>query len=106
MSFVILERYTSTSGKRGTVEFATEAGGKITVLGLRFNGAALSAIPVFTTPEAKGGTISHIVINGGYKTTFVILNTGDFPAVTALTLFDETGSALAATMSLPQTGTN
>ena len=105
MAFVSSLKYVSTSGKRGTVEFATGAGGKISVLGLRMNGTAFSAAPVFTTAEAQGGTIPHIVTNGGYKTTFVIVNTSSIPTVATLNLFDETGSALAATMSLPQSGT-
>ena len=53
-AFVLATSYASTAGKRGTVEFGTPAGGRISALALRFvpaaNGVAgaLTTVPVLT----------------------------------------------------------
>jgi hypothetical protein len=45
-AFVLAERFPKTSGDRGTLELRTPDGGRIDLLGLRFNPGAFTTIPV------------------------------------------------------------
>ena len=47
-SFVSSDQWAQTGQQRGTLEFHTTAGGQISLLGLRFNAYAFTAIPVIT----------------------------------------------------------
>jgi hypothetical protein len=48
-SFMLTDRYTYTANRRGTVEFGTPAGGRISVIGLRGStGGALTTLPILT----------------------------------------------------------
>ncbi|MEQ1946121.1 MAG: FG-GAP-like repeat-containing protein [Bryobacteraceae bacterium] len=105
-SFMLNQRYASTAGRRGTVQFDTAAAGAISVLGLRANGSALTTLPVMANVGGGGGTIAHSTFNGGFATTFTLVNTGDAPAPTGLNFFDDNGNALGVPVFFPQTGTS
>jgi hypothetical protein len=61
------------------MEFDTPAGGRISVLGLRFTppNNALTTIPALANVSAGGGSIAHLASGGdGWQTSFVLVNTG------------------------------
>jgi minor extracellular serine protease Vpr len=88
--------FPATTGKRGTIEFDTPNGGQITVLGLRAYGtAALTTLPVLANVGTGGGSITHIAYNGGFTSTFYIVNTGATSASFTLSFFDQNGNALS-----------
>jgi len=105
-SFLLNQRFVSSAGKRGTAEFDTPTAGQISVLGLRANGSALTTLPVIANVGLTGGTITQSTFNGGFATTFTLVNTGDVPAPTALNFFDDNGSTLGVPVFFPQTGTS
>ncbi|MEQ1886630.1 MAG: S8 family serine peptidase [Bryobacteraceae bacterium] len=102
-SFMLNQQYSVTSGKRGSVEFRTPNGGQIAVLGLRANGPALTTLPVLANVDFNGGSIAHVTYNGGFTSSFYLVNTGTAPAQYTLKLYGESGSPLDAPLSLPQT---
>ena len=78
-----------TANKRGTVEFDTPAGGRISVLGLRFTppNNALTTIPALAEVGTGGGSIAHFASGGdGWQTTFVLVNTGTSAAPATILL--------------------
>lgn len=97
-----------TAEKRGTVEFDTPAGGRISVLGLRFTlpNNALTTIPALANVGTGGGSIAHLASGGdGWQTTFVLVNTGTSAAPVTLSFFaDQTGAPLSLPLSFPQSG--
>jgi hypothetical protein len=108
MSFVLSTQYPVTANIRGTIEFDTPAGGRISVLGLRFTppNNALTTIPVLANVSAGGGSIAHLASGGdGWQTTFVLVNTGPSAAQATLKFFaDQTGAPLSLPLSFPQGG--
>jgi hypothetical protein len=97
--------FPATAGKRGTVEFDTPQDGRISVVGLRANGAALTTLPVLANVGSAGGSLAHVASGGGWQTIFMLVNTGTSPANATLNFFDEIGNALPLPLSFPQTGT-
>ncbi len=97
-----------TADKRGTVEFDTPAGARISVLGLRFSppNNALTTIPALANVGTGGGSIAHLASGGdGWQTTFVLVNTGTSAAPATLSFFaDQTGTPLSLPLSFPQSG--
>ncbi len=97
-----------TAGKRGTIEFDTPAGGRISVLGLRFTppNNALTTIPAMANVGTGGGSIAHLASGGdGWQTTFVLVNTGTNAAQFTLSFYnDQTGAPLSLPLAFPQTG--
>jgi len=93
-----------TNNRRGTIEFDTPAGGQISVLGLRANGAALTTLPVLANVGTAGGSITHVAYNGGWTSVFYMVNTGNASAQFTLSFFDENGIALPVPLLLPQSG--
>ena len=97
-----------TAEKRGTVEFVTPTGGRISVLGLRFTppNTALTTIPALADVGTGGGSIAHLASGGdGWQTTFVLINTGTSAASATLSFFaDQTGAPLTLPLSFPQSG--
>jgi hypothetical protein len=95
-----------TADKRGTVEFDTPAGGRISALGLRFTppNNALTTIPALANVGSGGGSIAHLASGGdGWQTTFVLVNTGTSAAPATLSFFaDQTGAPLPLPLSFPQ----
>ncbi len=97
-----------TANKRGTIEFDTPAGGRISVLGLRFTppNNALTTIPALANVGTGGGSIAHLASGGdGWQTTFVLVNTGTTSAPATLSFFNDlTGAPLSLPMTFPQGG--
>ncbi len=99
--------YPVTANKRGTIEFDTPAGGQISVLGLRaFGIAALTTLPVLATGDSPGGALAQVAYNGGFTSTFYLVNTGSSASNFTLSFFDENGNPLSVPLTLPQSGTN
>jgi hypothetical protein len=95
-----------TADLRGTIELDTPAGGRISVLGLRFTppNNALTTIPAIANVGTNGGSIAHIATGNGWQTTFVLVNVGASAAQTNLKFFDDNGSPLSLPLSFPQSG--
>jgi sugar lactone lactonase YvrE len=95
-----------TADTRGTIEFDTPAGGRISVLGLRFTppNSALTTIPALANVGTGGGSIAHLASGGdGWQTTFVLVNTGTSAAQFTLSFFnDQTGAPMSLPLSFPQ----
>ena len=94
-----------TAGKRGTLEFDTPTGGRISVLGLRANGKALTSLPVLANVGTTGGTMAHVAAGGGWQTLFTLVNTGATPANITLNFFNDAGQPLMLPLSFPQNQT-
>jgi len=107
-AFVLSIQFPVTAGKRGTIEFDTPAGGRISVLGLRFTppNNALTTIPALANVGTGGGSIAHLASGGdGWQTTFVLVNTGTSSAQFTLSFFaDQTGAPLSLPLAFPQSG--
>ncbi|MEO8051838.1 MAG: hypothetical protein ABI833_15580 [Acidobacteriota bacterium] len=95
-----------TANIRGTIEFETPAGGRISVLGLRFTppNNALTTIPAVANVGTNGGSIAHFASGNGWQTTFVLVNTGTGAAQANLNFYDDNGSPLSLPISYPQSG--
>jgi len=95
-----------TADRRGTIEFDTPAGGRISVLGLRFTppNNALTTIPAIANVGTNGGAIAHLATGNGWQTTFVLVNVGAIAAQVNLNFFDDNGSPLSLPLSFPQSG--
>ena len=95
-----------TANIRGTIEFDTPAGGRISVLGLRFTppNNALTTIPAIANVGTNGGSIAHLATGNGWQTTFVLVNAGTGAAQVNLNFFDDNGSPLSLPLSFPQLG--
>jgi hypothetical protein len=94
-----------TNGKRGTIEFDSPPDGRISVLGLRANGTALTTLPVLADVGTDGGAITHVAYNSGWTSVFYLVNTGNASAQFTLSFLDESGVALPVPLLLPQSGT-
>jgi hypothetical protein len=93
-----------TVGKRGTVEFDTPQNGRISVIGLRAKGAAVTTLPVLANIGTGGGTLAHIASGGGWQTLITLINTGSSPAQAQLNLLNEQGNPMALPLLFPRTG--
>jgi hypothetical protein len=95
-----------TADRRGTIEFDTPAGGRISVLGLRFTppNNTLTTIPAIANVGTNGGSIAHIATGNGWQTTFVLVNAGSGAAQVNLNFFGDNGSPLSLPLSFPQIG--
>lgn len=102
--FLLNTQYPQTKGLRGTIQFHTASSGEISVLGVRANGAALTTLPVLSNVDAAGGSISHVTYNGGFTSTFYLVNTGSAAASFTLSFFDQSGNPANVPLLLPQTG--
>ena len=98
--------FPATATIRGTIEFDTPDGGRISVLGLRFTppNNALTTIPAIANVGINGGSIAHLATGNGWQTTFVLVNVGANPAQVNLNFFDDNGSPLPLPLSFPQIG--
>ena len=97
-----------TANMRGTIEFDTPAGGRISALGLRFTppNTALTTIPALANVGIGGGSIAHLASGGdGWQTTFVLVNTGTSAAPFTLSFYaDQTGLPQQLPLTFPQPG--
>src|SRR5579872_565129 len=100
------EGFPVTANKRGTIEFDTPAGGRISVLGLRFTppNNALTTIPALANVGTSGGSIAHLASGSdGWQTTFVLVNTRTTAAPATLSFFaDQTGLPQPLPLTFPQ----
>lgn len=109
-SFVLsaATQFPFTANMRGTIEFDTPPGGRISVLGIRYTAGTLTTIPAMAnvggTLSAAGGMMAHLASANGWETTFVLVNTGAAAAHAHLKFFDDTGAALALPLEFPQAG--
>jgi len=103
-SFMLYEQYPITAARRGTIEFQTPSDGRISVLGLRANGPALTTLPVLADVGTGGGSITHVLFNGGFTQGTTLVNTGSASASATLSFFAENGAPLMTPLFLPQTG--
>ncbi|MBZ5636772.1 MAG: hypothetical protein LAO55_26910 [Acidobacteriia bacterium] len=85
--------FPATQGKLGTAHFS--AGTNIFGLGIRANGRAFTTIEALSGVTAATKIIAHIASGGGWKTTFVLVNTGTVPAQFTLAFFSDAGSPLS-----------
>ena len=108
-SFVLSTQYPFTANKRGTIQFDTPPGGRISVLGIRTtpmnNTLTLTTIPAIANVGTNGGSIAHIATGNGWQTTFVLVNTGASDAQAQIKFFSTgTGAPLLLPLSFPQSG--
>ena len=103
-SFMLAANYAVTAGIRGTIEFTSQSGGEISVLGLRANGPALTTLPALANVVAGKGTLAHVTYNGGWQTIITLVNVGTAAAQTTLSFFDDNGNPMAVPLTYPQTG--
>jgi hypothetical protein len=104
-AFVLSGLFPATAGQRGTVEFDTPSGGQISVLGVRTTPpGTLTSVPALANVGTGGGTFAHIAIANGWKTSFVLMNTGVNAAQAHLYFFDDDGKPLPLPLSSPQSG--
>ena len=107
-AFVLSDQFPVTANIRGTIEFDTPVGGRISVLGLRFSppNSALTTIPALANVGTGGGSIAHLASGGdGWQTTFVLINTGTSSTSATLSFFnDATGLPLSLPLGFPQSG--
>ena len=104
-SFVLPTQYPVTANKRGTIEFDTTNPGQISVMGMRFTppNNALTTIPPLANVVPGSGSIAHLASGNGWKTTFVLVNTGSSTAPVQLNFFADNGTPLALPVAFPQT---
>ena len=104
-AFVLSAMFPATAGGRGTVEFDTPAGGQISVLGVRTTPpGTLTSVPALANVGTSGGAFAHMAIANGWKTSFVLVNTGASAAQAHLAFFDDNGNPLVLPLSSPQSG--
>jgi M6 family metalloprotease-like protein len=103
-SFMLNTNYPVTTGLRGTIEFQTPVGGSISALGLRANGPSLTTLPVLADVGTGGGSLTHVVFNGGFTNSFTLVNTSSSTATFTLNFFDGAGNPTLVPLSISQTG--
>ena len=104
-AITLSQQFSSTAGKRGTVQFTTDTFGAFHALAVRGNGPALTTLPVIpVNGYAYGGSLAHIAFYGGYTSTFVLVNTGTSATSFTLKFFDDAGAALSVPLVVPQAG--
>ncbi|MEO8051750.1 MAG: hypothetical protein ABI833_15130 [Acidobacteriota bacterium] len=103
--FVLSDLFPVAGGRRGTVEFDTPAAGQISVLGVRSTPpGTLTTIPALANVGISGGALAHVAVANGWKTSFILVNTGAGAAQAHLNFFDDDGNPLALPLSFPQSG--
>ncbi len=104
MSDMLPTLFPSTANIRGTVEFRKPAGGRISVLGIRAAGSAITTIPVLANVTAGTGSLAHVAVGGDWQTTFTLVNTGTAAASAMLDFYDDNGAPLTLPLTYVQTG--
>ena len=109
-SFVLSAQFPVTAGQRGTVQFNTPSGGRISVLGIRTtplgSSNTLTTIPALANIGTSGGSIAHIAVSNGWETTFVLVNAGNTRSAATLKFFDDGGNPLPLSVTYPQSPGN
>ena len=92
-SEVLTMQYPATQGKRGVAHFSSNT--SVSGLGIRANGKAFTTIEALTGVTAAPKTIAHIASGGGWRTTFLLVNTDTKAASFTLKFWDDSGSPAA-----------
>ena len=100
-SFVLAAPFPGVVGKRGVAHFTSNT--NIFGLGIRANGKAFTSIDALSGVTSATKTIPHIANGGGWKTTFLIVNTAAQAANFTLKFWHDNGTAL--TLPLGADGT-
>jgi hypothetical protein len=79
--------------KRGVAHFSANT--NIFGLGIRANGKAFTTIDALSGVAAATKIIAHIASGGGWKTTFLLVNTGTVAAQFTLNFFGDAGIPLS-----------
>ncbi len=104
-AFVLSDLFPATAGRRGTVEFETPSGGQISALGVRTTPlGTLTSVPALANVGINGGAFAHVAVANGWKTSFVLVNTGVSASQAHLNFFDDNGNPLVLPLSFPQSG--
>jgi hypothetical protein len=95
-----------TASQRGTIEFDTPSGGQISVLGIRNAPPAntITSVPALANVGTGGGAFAFVAAANGWKTTIVLMNTGNSSAQAHLKFFGTSGNALSIPLVFPQAG--
>jgi hypothetical protein len=86
------------------LQFGTPSGGRISALGLRINGNAVTTIPTLASSAPGGGTFTHIAAGGGWQTTLTLVNLESGPVNARLEFHDNNGAALTLPLTLIRSG--
>ncbi len=97
--------FPAAANKRGTIQFDTTEAGRISVLGLRTNGAAITTLPSLTNADTGSGTLAHIASGSGWQTVVTLVNMGATAAQATLKFLDDSGNPLELPLLLPQSNT-
>jgi hypothetical protein len=100
-SEVLTMQYPATQNKRGVAHFSSNT--SVSGLGIRANGKAFTTIEALTGVTSALKTIAHIASGGGWRTTFLLVNTDTKAASFTLKFWDDSGSP--ATLVLVGDGT-
>ena len=105
-AFVLPTLFPPTANQRGTIEFDTPAGGRISVLGIRTtplastNSKTLTTVPALANVGSGGGSFAFLASGGdGWQTTFVLVNAGASAAAATLRFLDPSGNPLPLPLS-------
>ena len=99
-SFVLSDRFPSTAGRSGTIQFASAAATQISVIGLRFPPSnRFSTIPPASEIDPGSGTMSQLAVGDGWSTTVEVINTTAAPAQAQLTFSASDGTPLTLPLS-------
>jgi len=102
-SFVLSQAFPQTANIRGTIELDTPPGGQISALGIRYTPpGTTTTIPALAQVTAAGGAMAHLAVNGGWQTTFVLVNTGTSAASATLNFYGDNGAPLPLPLTFPQ----
>ena len=98
--------FPATANLRGTIEFDTPPGGRISVLGIRNSPPAntITTVPPLASGGTGGGDFAYLASGGGWKTTIVLVNMGAQAAQSHLKFYDGNGNPLSLPISFPQVG--
>lgn len=106
-SFLLGDRFASTAGQSGTIEFDTPQNGRISVLGIRSPSAGrLTTIPVISGAASTTGAFAHLAVGGGWESTIELISASQTPANAHLKFFDDSGNPLSLPLNVAGTATS
>jgi hypothetical protein len=99
-SFVLSDRFPSTAGRSGTIQFTSAAAAQISVIGLRFPPSnRFSTIPPASEIDPGSGTMSQLAVGDGWSTTVEVINTTAAAAAAQLAFSASDGTPLTLPLS-------
>lgn len=100
-TFSLSDRFASSAGIDGTVEFDTPSDGRIGVMGMNFpSTGGFTAIPVAAGLGLSSGSVAHLAVGQGWTTTIQLINSSNAATQAHLRFFDDDGNALAVPYTL------